>query len=243
MRGKIVFLVAMSVPVVVLVTIIARRLSLQATSHDSAPLCLFWFSEMKMGQESAGLDALRRLGTSAVPTLQAALRTGEHYQKYRAAWALGQLGPVATNAVPDLVLALDDRDPSVRVCSVQSLAAIGVAQEDAVAKLVAKLHDPILSSQAAKVLEKVECERERQHMPSTSGDKFDYALQFAEAPIPAVRLKALSRIPRDDKRSASLFVALLNDTNGWVREQTARFMVNCGMSAGNIKGSNYPRGF
>ncbi len=120
-----------------------------------------WFREMQTGQASPALTAFQKMGSAAVPPLQQALRTGVYSEQVKAAWALGQLGPVASNAIPELLHCLDGDLPSIKVFAIQSLETIAPAQVDAVQKLVTMLADtnPGVSNCAADLLNKVERER------------------------------------------------------------------------------------
>src|SRR4051794_1763351 len=98
-----------------------------------------WFDIMKMTGESPdrdpGLKALKIMGAPAVKVLQKYLKSPETVIKFRAAWALGQLGPVSSNAVPDLVNALKDPDVMVQIVALQALTSIGTSRQDIVPSL------------------------------------------------------------------------------------------------------------
>src|SRR5579871_3562409 len=73
-----------------------------------------WFRELKPLKQSDQIDALRNLGKNAVPTLKRQLQSPDPNERYKAVWALGQIGPAANDAVQDLVGAMDDTNNSVR---------------------------------------------------------------------------------------------------------------------------------
>src|SRR5262245_556973 len=71
-----------------------------------------------------------------ITTLLAALKDEYQYLRWRAAWALGQIG--VAQAVTPLIAALkDDDDPHVRASAAQALGQIGATQ--AITPLVAAL--------------------------------------------------------------------------------------------------------
>jgi len=63
----------------------------------------------------------------AIPAVEALLRDANGSTAYRAAEALGELGPEAEPAVPSLVAALAHRDEDTRRAAAQSLGRIGAA--------------------------------------------------------------------------------------------------------------------
>ena len=182
------------------------------------------FAGLKTTEPSAGLEALKIMGPAAMPKLQEALKSPLSPVRVKAAWVLGRLGPVATNAVPDLIKGFDDDDLAVRMCSMESLKMIGTTRLDLVPKMVARLDRWAECYDAAELLDKIEQERKAMNLPPAYSDAYEYAMAFAHAATPAVRVKALPKLPQKDERSIAAFKSLLNDTNGWAREQTAIFL-------------------
>jgi HEAT repeat protein len=113
-----------------------------------------------MAEESHALDALKQMGKSAVPTLQLELKSERTGHRFKAAWVLSQLGPVARDAVPELIKATDDKDIVVRVYAIRAIAAIGGPTNDLIPILKSKLADSqgAVRNSAAESLRTVEVE-------------------------------------------------------------------------------------
>jgi uncharacterized protein (TIGR03067 family) len=78
--------------------------------------------------------------------------------RYRAAEALGTLGPAAGSAVPALIDALSDQEALVRSAAAQALGKIGAGAKAAVPDVVRALKDgqPLVRAAAAEALGKIE---------------------------------------------------------------------------------------
>jgi HEAT repeat protein len=186
-----------------------------------------WFRELRIvrtKEPSPPLEALRKMGPAALPTLQEALKASLPSTRLRAAWALGKLGPMASNAVPDLVQGLDDDKVDVRLGSMEALTWIGTARSDLVPKMLAKLDKWTECYHAADLLDEIEQQRKAMNLPPAYSDAYEYAMAFANGATPAVQLRAVPKLPLNDERSLAVFKAFLNHTNGWVRQQTAIFL-------------------
>src|SRR5262249_13220431 len=72
-------------------------------------------------------EALRRIGSAAVPALEEAIRNKDPEVRSAAAEALGEIGPAAKDAVPALRKALEDPDRTVREHAQQALKRINWA--------------------------------------------------------------------------------------------------------------------
>ncbi len=105
-------------------------------------------------------EAAQRLGEigkefqnrEAVPHLATALNDPDESVRWRAAEALGAIGPLASQAVPALAAGLKDRDWAVRWNSAQALGQIGPLAKAAVPDLIGVLANP---SDSSLVLEAV----------------------------------------------------------------------------------------
>ena len=141
-------------------------------------------------QVSHDVDALRHMVDNAVPMLQAALKDASGFQREKAAWVLGELGPVASNAVPDLIMAVGDKDIAVQNYSINALKAIGTTTETVVPQLIAKVDgdNPGTGFFAAELLDKIEQNRKGRILPPISGDGYEYAMHFARASLPSIRV-------------------------------------------------------
>jgi len=206
-------------PAAILTIAISRHNRIYQTARAEA-----FFDEMKWEEPTPGLEGLVKMGAAAVPTLQEALKDPLQRMKCRAAIALAKIGPAASNAVPDLVANLDDDDDITRDYTLKALAAIGTCRADVVPKLLARLVSWHESYYAADVLDKIEKERKAAGLPPAYSDAYEYAMTFARAATPAVQLRALPKLPQKDERSLAVFKAFSNDTNGWVREETRKFL-------------------
>lgn len=81
-------------------------------------------------------DALRRIGSAAVPSLIQSLKSSDPDLRLQAIEILGRMGPEAKDAVPDLIERLGDDDPRVRKMAVRALGQIGPAAAAAVPELI-----------------------------------------------------------------------------------------------------------
>lgn len=217
-----------ALPILLLIVVVSKR----ETSYHGKSASV-WFEQIQtLGETNVNgpqIIALRSMGIPAVPVVQNALKSSKRYERAKAAWVLGQLGPVASNAVPDLILALDDADPSTQNYAIAALAAIGTTSEEAVPKLVAKLSspNPAISYFAADLLDKVEHERQAKNLSPVSGDEYERAMSFVRAALPTVRVKGVNRLaklaPKDERAAATLRL-LANDPNGSVRQTAAALL-------------------
>jgi len=127
-----------------------------------------WLQELPSSGTKPGegaVNAIRAMGTNALPTLLARIQTElplwkmklnpilnkQHLVKFRfrasdfdrtkVVVAFEILGPVATPAVPNLVRALGGKEPRVRVCAAGALGGIGIATPEVVSGLIKLLGD------------------------------------------------------------------------------------------------------
>jgi len=227
MKNKILFgVLFLSLPVLLL--IISKRGATYKGMSASV-----WFDQVKtLGETNANspeIIALRSMGISVLPVVQNALKSTSRYDRAKAAWVIGQLGPVASNAVPDIIMAIDDADPSTQNYAIAALGAIGTTSEEAVPKLVAKLSNPnpAISYFAADLLDKIEQERRMKGLPPAAGDEYERAMSFVRAALPAIRVKGVNRLanlaPKDERASSALEL-LSKDANGSVRQTAAALL-------------------
>src|SRR5487761_2326915 len=96
----------LSLPLALAVLVIIRR----ASGYQGKP-AIVWFEDMHIPRypdkdpEPPGIFALRQIGKRALPTVQRALLSGPRWERAKAAWTLGRLGPVASNSIPSLIKA------------------------------------------------------------------------------------------------------------------------------------------
>ncbi len=88
-------------------------------------------------------DALRRIGSPAVPSLVRSLKSPDAAVRMRAADVLGRMGPDAKDAVPDLIEALGDDEATVRKMSIRALGQIGPGAAAAVPALIRILNEDV----------------------------------------------------------------------------------------------------
>lgn len=101
-----------------------------------------WIAELR-GPYAQGTEAARKLisaGTDTVPHLIEALKDEKPSAREQAAWALGELAPVAKAAIVALKEALADSKSSVREASAWAIGKFGTDAEVALPDLVAVLH-------------------------------------------------------------------------------------------------------
>jgi HEAT repeat protein len=189
-----------------------------------------WFQLMQMSAEHAdkdpGLLALKHLGKPAVRVLRRSLKSPGEVDRLKAAWALGRLGACASNAIPDLSVAANDRNLAVQVGAIQALAAIGTAREDLIPRFLIKLTNSNwhISAASADLINRIEKEMEVQGTLDY-GRYFEHSKVFLKASAPHARVVSLPRFTKCSERGeqvAAEFEHLLNDPNGWVREETAK---------------------
>lgn len=94
--------------------------------------------ELDAGRRNAAAEALARLGETARPALEAALRSEDPDVAKLAADALGTMGSVA--AVPALVAAATAQEPNLRAAAVEALGRLPT--DEARRALIAALEDP-----------------------------------------------------------------------------------------------------
>jgi hypothetical protein len=206
-------------PVAILTIGISRHNRIFQTARAEA-----LFTEMQWEEPTPGLEGLVKMGAAAVPTLQEALKDPLQRMKCRAAIALARIGPAASNAVSDLDQNLEDDDTLTRDYTMQALTAIGTCRADLVPKILPRLGIWNEAKPAADLLDKIEQERKAAGLPPAYSDAYGYAMAFARAATPAVQLRALPKLPQQDERSLAVFKDFSNDTNGWVREETRKFL-------------------
>jgi HEAT repeat protein len=78
-----------------------------------------------------------------IDALEEAIRQGTYTEPYKAAVALGRLGPDAETAVPVLIAALGHADEDVRRASARALGQIGPAAIPAVQQALAAPQEPV----------------------------------------------------------------------------------------------------
>lgn len=93
-------------------------------------------------EQEAAADALGRIGASAIPYLQQALRSPDRHVKMQAVQVLARMGSDAKPAVNDLIPLLDDPDPEVRKETVRTLGRIGPEAAAAIPALMRSLVQP-----------------------------------------------------------------------------------------------------
>ena len=87
------------------------------------------------------VDALGKIGQSAIPDLLEGLKSDKEQVRWGAAKALGIVGSDAKEAVPDLIEALQDKEARVRSSAADALGGIGRDAKVAVPDLIEALQD------------------------------------------------------------------------------------------------------
>jgi HEAT repeat protein len=212
------------VPIGILILSLARR-EPQYQGKSAA----VWFQEMKPLEQSPGLDALNIIGGKAVPVLQEELRDSLPNNRYKAAWALGQMGTVANKAVPSLIHSLQDVNNSVRYYAIQSLTIMNVTNEELIPALMLSLSDPnkSVSAGAAELLNKIEQTRRDNKMSPPFTNEIEYSMAFLNSSSQEVRLMGIERLGHlSDQKNIVMPIlkSLSNDTNKTIRANAAMFL-------------------
>jgi HEAT repeat protein len=211
------------VPVALLITIIIRK---DPTYQGKSTTV--WVDEMRTNQVVA-LDALQHVGAGALPALKDGLKSSAVTERCRAALALGKLGAAAKDAVPDLIKTLDDGSPGVQCEAMRALMRIGVTNEDLAPKLMAKLANKETGAYAATLLNSIGQERMAENLPPLPEAGYKYGMACLKSPTPSMRLNGaiqLASVAQTDKHAKTALQSLLNDKNGWVREEVSKLMTN-----------------
>jgi HEAT repeat protein len=188
-----------------------------------------WFQEMKPLQQSTNLEALRKMGRHSLAVLVEELNDSHPNNRYKAAWALGQLGPDARDTSPDLIGAMHDANNSVRYYAIQSLNAIGATNEALYPALFSALADgnKSVSANAAEMLNKLEREQSDARLQPQLTNQVEYAKAFLRSPSSQVRLMGVERlgllIGQGDK-VVPLLIALTNDSDKSIRENAKMYL-------------------
>ncbi|MCD6049811.1 MAG: repeat-containing protein [Verrucomicrobia bacterium] len=231
-QKSILIILLLCLPVVVLVTAVINRSA--AARRQTIPV---WFEQMKVMERSQNLSVLSKLGEADVPMLREAMLSSRPSQRVKAIWVLGELKAAARPAVPEMVQALYDDDAGVRANAIQALAKIGVSDQGLIPVLLPRLNDPDLgmSGSVADLLTRIEEECRTQSAGAFS-NRFEYVAAFLQASSPRARLMSLpklTKLSQEDVRVSGAYDQLLNDSNGWVREQT-RVYLSKQRAAGSI---------
>jgi HEAT repeat protein len=187
-----------------------------------------WVEEMRTNQDSA-LNALQHMGTGVLPAFKDKLKSSEPTERCRAAFALGKLGSAAKDAVPDLIQTSDDDSPNVQCEAMIALARIGVTDEELVPKLMAKLTNKDTGAFAATLLNSMERKRKADNLPPLSEAGYEYGMACLNSQTPSIRLNGaiqLASVAQKDQRAKAALQSLLNDNNGWVREEASTLITN-----------------
>lgn len=184
---------------------------------DSVPSLLQLLRRTSSAGRGLVAQALGRLGADsreAVPDLIAAALDARPDVRWRAIWALGQIGPPAKPAVTVLRAAL--ADPDLRWRAAEALGGIGPDAVQAVPDLLALLGDPSSNVRwrAATALGKIRAPRAASGLAKAVAD-----------PAENVRLAAtvaLIEVDADQALAEPAFLAALHDTDRRVRLQALR---------------------
>lgn len=214
-----------------------------------------WLWEMEIAPDSASLAwkesivAVRLMGTNALPTLLAMLRTPEsawkrkfvdwtqdalgldledhlpEVRRRRALAGLRVLGPVAEPAIPDITELVASRDLQVSASALAALAEIGGPQT--IAPLISAVtnQNPQVSVPAAAMLGALRVEA-RPAIPTLLE-----ALESSDAGLRASAARALGEIAFSPRRCVPALTKALGDSNSLVRFSAATALGQFGDAA------------
>jgi len=162
-------------------------------------------------------EVLGRLGheaASAVPQLIAATSDRRPDVRWRAVWALGQIGPAAKPAALALRIAL--ADPDVRWRAAEALGGIGPGAVEAVPELVALLRDPSSNVRwrAAAALGAI--------ASAEAGPALARAVKDPAENVRLAAVNALGSVGAEPSLAEPAYVTALRDTDMRVRLQAVR---------------------
>lgn len=103
------------------------------------------------GQASDAQDTGTAVAGNDVSSLVAKLKSDDPQVRWRAARALGQLGPAAASSVDNLIAALSDSDPGVRRNAAQALGLLGDGSEKVLTALMKAIGDVEMANRLAAV--------------------------------------------------------------------------------------------
>jgi HEAT repeats len=106
------------------------------------PLHPSWAGTQTWTERETAVDALRRIGPTALPALVELLHGSDRNLREMAARAIALMGPAAKSAIPDLEARLSDLDPEVRKNVIRALGQMGPDAESAIPALVQEIHRP-----------------------------------------------------------------------------------------------------
>jgi HEAT repeat protein len=163
------------------------------------------------------VEALVRIGESAVPALGEALKDQGEWVRVGAAEALGRIGPEAKSAVPALVEALKDQIVGVRRRAAEALGIIGSEAKSAVPALVEALkgQDAEVREGAAEALGRIGPEA-KSAVPALGE-----ALKDQDKWVRLRAAEALGIIGPAAKSAVPALVEALKDQDVWVRQEAA----------------------
>jgi HEAT repeats len=104
------------------------------------PLTQGWVGTRLWTEHQTAVDALRRIGPAALPSLVELLHGQDRLLREEAARAIALMGPEAKDAVPDLIGALSDQDAEVRKNVIRAIGQMGPSATTAIPALVQEIH-------------------------------------------------------------------------------------------------------
>ena len=162
-----------------------------------------------------------------VQRLAEAVGQGEAISRWRAAQALGAIGPAAGHAVPSLTAALGDRTAEVRWRAAEALGLIGPPARTAVPALARALGDtdPLVCAEAAKALGLLG------EAAASAVPQLATGLKAKDTAYRREAAKALARTGRVAGPALGALIEALGDKDRFVRAQAARALGRIGPPA------------
>lgn len=185
---------------------------------DSEVRAMLWKSGSSSVERNLAIESWARMGTSAVPTLEAGLEVPDPVIRRSSATALALMGAEARDAAPALRQLLQDPDDDVRHAGVAALLAIGADLQRSIpdfVRLVREPHVPVRNA-ATKCL------------TATGPICVPHVLPLARAVEPEVRFQAaviLDKIGYGDARAEQMLRNLLDDRDSNVRREAFRALL------------------
>ncbi|MFP4123781.1 MAG: sister chromatid cohesion protein PDS5 [Coleofasciculus sp.] len=176
------------------------------------------------------VDALGKIGKAAIPDLLEGLKSDKEQVRWSAANGLGNIGSQAQDAIPDLIEALQDKEARVRSSAADALGSIGHDAQDAIPDLIETLQDTDARVRSSAA----SALGNIGHDAKDAVPKLIKALQDQEAQVRSSAADGLGGIGADAKDAVPDLRAALQDSDKDVRRNAAWALGRIGSHAKEV---------